>query len=161
MEQVTEWFDSSYTDVLKLIKSISTKVARDYDLEMLDHGDDLIQAGWVGALRAKNLYQPKGHKFLSYAHWFINGDVRTAARWLVKTAGQVALDALLELPSPTDLTFDVWIKDLLSTPDGLELLAAELSTPTRVLKDNSKRGAAIRKDQLDNLRKKWMLANAS
>lgn len=175
-----EFHGASFSDLDNVIHSVARKVAREYRLSWDRAGDDLVQAGWVGAMRAKARYKPLGCKFISYAYHFVNGDIRRAAKWIANgTSKDNRIDgfddddthkAILSVATDPDalrgddvgdgrddpLLDDLAVRELLAGMDGLELVANELG-----YRDDSKRGAQIRREQLARLRKQRDLADSA
>jgi DNA-directed RNA polymerase specialized sigma24 family protein len=171
---LTVYHDSTHKDLDNLIRSLSRKHAKRFCLDYRDHGPDLVQTGWLGALRASDRYQDRGLKFTTYAYYFISGDIRRACvRLATDRHLNVSMDTAYNSPDfftedehttngattpllhhqrqgEQDPTFDMLIHELLATNDGLELLAAELG-----YRDQTKTGAKIRAQQLDALRQRY------
>ncbi|MGH3429934.1 MAG: HNH endonuclease [Mycobacteriales bacterium] len=136
--------------------SLAMKVASDWHLEWSQHGEDLVQTGWVAAMRANELFTPGKYKFMTYAWWSINGRMRDSAAAIVGKFELTDIDLMVdELPVDGNSDHDLFLRELLDSPDGLELIAEELSTPDRPLRDESKRGAAIRREQRQKLKQRY------
>ena len=68
-------------DDCKILKPLVMGLAHKYMGMYPDYGisvDDLIQEGWLGALRAIETYDPShksGARLTTYAYWFIRGNI--------------------------------------------------------------------------------------
>jgi DNA-directed RNA polymerase specialized sigma24 family protein len=69
---------SSYEDIDRLIRSEVLKACRTFGVDIKQHGDDLVQEGWVIVLRKLPVYKDMGYKVTTYLFAFIRRDVRAA-----------------------------------------------------------------------------------
>lgn len=152
-----EFHDSTHTDIDNVIHAVARAHAKRFGLSWSQHGLDLIQTGWCGAARASKRYETRGWKFITYAYWFISGDIRRTCtrlatdRHLCVDAAQFFYDGDSESSDHAgNPDFQTALRELLATPDGLELLASELG-----YRDQSKLGGRIRKEQLERLRARY------
>ena len=145
------YHDSTFVDIDNVVHSVARSHAKRYGLAWSEHGLDLVQTGWCGAARASKRYETRGWKFITYAFWFVSGDIRRACTRLAYERHHVAsLDQAHDQRTTDDPDFATALRELLTTPDGLELLASELG-----YRDQTKLGARIRKEQLDALRTRY------
>lgn len=142
-----EFFDADFSDVDNVIHSISRKVAKQFRLNWNEYGEDLVSCGWIGAMRAKDKYEEQGYKFITYAHWFINGDIRREAVKIVKRTSNTCDLSELENVGVDGMVEQIALKEILSTADGLALLADEMS--------DNKQSATVRRKQRANLRQAY------
>jgi RNA polymerase sigma factor (sigma-70 family) len=139
---LTVYHDSTHKDLDNLIRSLARDLSKRFCLDYRDHGPDLVQAGWMGALRASKRYQPRGLKFTTYAYYFIAGDIRRLCRDLAyQRHTSVVMDEAHDLVTDEDPDLAAQVREMLRTEDGRLVLAAELGYG-----DNTKRSSQARRD---------------
>jgi DNA-directed RNA polymerase sigma subunit (sigma70/sigma32) len=154
-----EFHDSTHTDIDNVIHAVARAHAKRFGLSWSQHGLDLIQTGWCGAARASKRYETRGWKFITYAYWFISGDIRRTCTEIAYDRHHVTvLDEAHNLYVNDDPDQREAIRELLKTEDGRQLLAAELGlnlqTDKRARATRQRLKSAV--NQLDDRRREWI-----
>lgn len=79
MGQQIDYRGSSFEDLDRLIRSEVTKACRSFNIDQGQHGEDLLQVGWLIVLRKLPVYKDMGFKVTTYLFPYIRRDVRGEA----------------------------------------------------------------------------------